>query len=422
MKVKKLPNVLALHLKRFKYQEESQKFIKLSYRVAFPFELRLFNTVDDAENADRLYELFAIVVHIGGGPHHGHYTTIIRSQECWFLYDDDNVESIKESDIPKYFGESSVGAGYVLFYQAPDMKTEAQPETESVAPIPGPLGGSSSNANSPEDSMAPKESIVEHSPRDLKSSQNGNDVPHNIDGESPRLKHSPSEEERHRLKHEKSLPSKLSLRFSDRSPPPIPTLPGKRPKSGGDGALGNPKNWLKAIKRPYEPPSSFPQLQESQTHGSSALKYSHSRALSATDATPDHDVTHTNGTAIRTPKVVLNDPPHQAQMARPRSAAPLPLKPSHFERSLPDPPAAVPSPIAKDPPKDDVLHTANSHSHNSVPAPAPRSTPSPESGTTNPPTSTSHNIMTPLSIKKAVRKMSLSSMPMKFAGLGRRER
>ena len=65
MKIKKLPNVLALHLKRFKYQEDVGKYIKLTYRVAFPFELRLFNTVDDAQNPDRLYELFAIVVHIG---------------------------------------------------------------------------------------------------------------------------------------------------------------------------------------------------------------------------------------------------------------------------------------------------------------------------------------------------------------------
>ena len=65
MKIKHSPNILALHLKRFKYQEDLQKYVKLSYRVAFPFELRLFNTVDDAVNPDRLYELFAIVVHIG---------------------------------------------------------------------------------------------------------------------------------------------------------------------------------------------------------------------------------------------------------------------------------------------------------------------------------------------------------------------
>lgn len=67
MKIKRLPNILALHLKRFKYQEESGRYIKLSYRVAFPFELRLFNTVDDVEDGDRdrLYQLFGIVVHIG---------------------------------------------------------------------------------------------------------------------------------------------------------------------------------------------------------------------------------------------------------------------------------------------------------------------------------------------------------------------
>lgn len=51
MKIKKLPNILALHLKRFKYQEQLQKYIKLTYRVVFPFELRLFNTVCTNINA-----------------------------------------------------------------------------------------------------------------------------------------------------------------------------------------------------------------------------------------------------------------------------------------------------------------------------------------------------------------------------------
>lgn len=66
MKIKTLPNILALHLKRFKYQEDVGRYVKLSYRVVFPFQLRLFNTSDDTENPDRLYELFAIVVHVGG--------------------------------------------------------------------------------------------------------------------------------------------------------------------------------------------------------------------------------------------------------------------------------------------------------------------------------------------------------------------
>jgi hypothetical protein len=178
MKVKKLPSILALHLKRFKYQEDVQRFIKLSYRVAFPLELRLFNTVDDADNADRLYELFAIVVHIGGGPHHGHYTTIVRSRGAWVVFDDDTVESVKESDIPKYFGDSNVGAGYVLFYQAADLappsatsQAEPQPKPKeaveeeplSAVPIPEP-------SNLPlEIPVAPESNHVPHDSHLLKA-------------------------------------------------------------------------------------------------------------------------------------------------------------------------------------------------------------------------------------------------------------
>ncbi|KAJ3877893.1 hypothetical protein F5051DRAFT_407196 [Lentinula edodes] len=121
MKIKKLPNVLALHLKRFKYQEDSNKYIKLSYRVAYPLQLRLFNTVDDAEDADRLYNLFAIVVHLGNGPHHGHYISIIKTLGTWFVFDDDNVYPIPEKDIPKYYGDSNAGSAYVLYYEAADI-------------------------------------------------------------------------------------------------------------------------------------------------------------------------------------------------------------------------------------------------------------------------------------------------------------
>ena len=50
MRVKKLPQILALHLKRFKYMEQLNRFTKLSYRVVFPLELRLFNTVSNLFN------------------------------------------------------------------------------------------------------------------------------------------------------------------------------------------------------------------------------------------------------------------------------------------------------------------------------------------------------------------------------------
>ncbi|KAI0782512.1 hypothetical protein BC629DRAFT_1582630 [Irpex lacteus] len=122
MKIKKLPNILALHLKRFKYQEDLGKYIKLAYRVAFPLELRLFNTADGTSNPDRLYELFAIVVHIGSGPHHGHYVSIVKARGgTWYLFDDEKIDAIKETDIPRYFGDSNAGSAYVLYYQAADL-------------------------------------------------------------------------------------------------------------------------------------------------------------------------------------------------------------------------------------------------------------------------------------------------------------
>ncbi|KAK0531128.1 hypothetical protein OC835_003780 [Tilletia horrida] len=146
MKVKQLPNVLALHLKRFKYEEAVQKYIKLAYRVVFPMQLRLFNTSDVATNPDRLYTLFAIVVHIGAGLHHGHYIAIVKVGSRWVSFDDDTVETIDEMDIAKYFGDTpGTGSAYVLFYQADDLDREAL----GLGPIRTATGGSNSSLSLP---------------------------------------------------------------------------------------------------------------------------------------------------------------------------------------------------------------------------------------------------------------------------------
>ncbi|MBN3294797.1 UBP46 hydrolase, partial [Polypterus senegalus] len=97
MRVKKLPMILALHLKRFKYMEQLHRYTKLSYRVVFPLELRLFNTSSDAINLDRMYDLVAVVVHCGSGPNRGHYITIVKSHGFWLLFDDDIVEPARSS-------------------------------------------------------------------------------------------------------------------------------------------------------------------------------------------------------------------------------------------------------------------------------------------------------------------------------------
>ncbi|KAI4121408.1 MAG: hypothetical protein LQ338_006378 [Usnochroma carphineum] len=119
MKIKRLPRILALHLKRFKYTEDLQRLQKLFHRVVYPYHLRLFNTTDDAEDPDRLYELYAVVVHIGGGPYHGHYVSIIKTEDRgWLLFDDELVEPVDKSYVRNFFGDRpGLACAYVLFYQ-----------------------------------------------------------------------------------------------------------------------------------------------------------------------------------------------------------------------------------------------------------------------------------------------------------------
>ncbi|KAL6079056.1 hypothetical protein QOT17_001207 [Balamuthia mandrillaris] len=90
LKIKELPHILIVHLKRFKFTENYQ-FRKLSYCVSFPFEMRLTNTCQDTVDKYRFYDLYAIVVHIGSSPYSGHYICFVKSQGTWLVFDDDYV-------------------------------------------------------------------------------------------------------------------------------------------------------------------------------------------------------------------------------------------------------------------------------------------------------------------------------------------
>lgn len=144
MKIKRLPKILALHLKRFKYTEDLQRLQKLFHRVVYPYHLRLFNTTDDAEDPDRLYELYTVVVHIGGGPYHGHYVSIVKTQDRgWLLFDDEMVEPVDKSFVRNFFGgQQSLACAYVLFYQETTLeavKREQEAEKALAVAQPTPV-------------------------------------------------------------------------------------------------------------------------------------------------------------------------------------------------------------------------------------------------------------------------------------------
>ncbi|KAG5939490.1 hypothetical protein E4U53_007791 [Claviceps sorghi] len=138
MKVKRLPKILTLHLKRFKYTEDYSRLQKLFHRVVYPYHLRMFNTTDDAEDPDRLYELYAVVVHIGGNAYHGHYVSIIKTQDRgWLLFDDEMVEPVDKHFVRNFFGDKpGMATAYVLFYQETTFeKVRREQEKEGMEEV-----------------------------------------------------------------------------------------------------------------------------------------------------------------------------------------------------------------------------------------------------------------------------------------------
>jgi ubiquitin carboxyl-terminal hydrolase 9/13 len=154
MKLKTLPKILALHLKRFKYTEDLQRLQKLFHHVSYPYYLRLLNTTDSSDEPDRLYELYAVVVHIGGGPYHGHYVSIVKTQDRgWLLFDDENVEPVDKSFVCEFFGgETNLACAYVLFYhettaeamyreQDLEGRLDLSNDANNLAPVNGKMNG-----------------------------------------------------------------------------------------------------------------------------------------------------------------------------------------------------------------------------------------------------------------------------------------
>lgn len=135
MKIRKLPQILALHLKRFKFEPQINRHVKLQHVVRYETTLRLGNTTDDAIDPDRLYELYAVVVHLGGASYHGHYIACVRTDHLgWILYDDEHVERIPESVVMRFVGgeDSATACAYVLFYRTVDLEEPLESKASLV--------------------------------------------------------------------------------------------------------------------------------------------------------------------------------------------------------------------------------------------------------------------------------------------------
>ena len=108
IQIYKCPYYFIIHLKRF-IDEKS----KINTEVNFPIRgLNLKDyIVDENDNIEKIYDLTGIMYH-SGNLQYGHYYAICYNIKLkkWFLFNDDKVNEIKESDI-------SIKEAYVLFYR-----------------------------------------------------------------------------------------------------------------------------------------------------------------------------------------------------------------------------------------------------------------------------------------------------------------
>ena len=100
-----LPAVLQLQLKRFEYDSEQAKMVKLNHRYEFSEQIDLNKYVLNSDG-EYIYRLFSILVHKGSA-NTGHYYSYIspKLDGEWYLFNDDSVEkSLSSQALQGNFG------------------------------------------------------------------------------------------------------------------------------------------------------------------------------------------------------------------------------------------------------------------------------------------------------------------------------
>jgi len=110
MKIKELPPILIIHLKRLRKGNSS--IVKISEKVDFPLrdlDMSRFTTEPNREDNKRPYHLFGVVSHIGSALS-GHYTSQVLSGDTWTECNDSQIGL----SIP---GPTQAQTAYILFYR-----------------------------------------------------------------------------------------------------------------------------------------------------------------------------------------------------------------------------------------------------------------------------------------------------------------
>lgn len=115
LRIKKIPPVLSIQLKRFKHNFANETS-KIETKVHAPLFLNLTRYASDYAGLDQIdsnkvYELFAVVSHIGS-VNTGHYVALVKNNTGqWFKFDDSVITHISHEEV-------QATNAYLLFYIA----------------------------------------------------------------------------------------------------------------------------------------------------------------------------------------------------------------------------------------------------------------------------------------------------------------
>ncbi|KAG7300332.1 hypothetical protein JYU34_015922 [Plutella xylostella] len=107
--LRRLPNVLCLHLKRFRWHNYFRT--KVDTSISFPLSaLDMSQFVPASGRGERaLYDLAAVIVHHGSGAGSGHYTAFAINEDQWFHFNDQTVRATDAETVASC-------KPYILFY------------------------------------------------------------------------------------------------------------------------------------------------------------------------------------------------------------------------------------------------------------------------------------------------------------------
>uniref|UniRef100_A0A158R3V6 ubiquitinyl hydrolase 1 n=1 Tax=Syphacia muris TaxID=451379 RepID=A0A158R3V6_9BILA len=113
-RITRLPEVLCIHLKRFRH--DSSYSTKVSTNVSFPlYDLDLspfYTPMNNSNDIPAVYDLCAFVTHRGTSAESGHYLAYCKNEydNNWYEFDDTVVTKLETADV-------LTKEAYVLFYQ-----------------------------------------------------------------------------------------------------------------------------------------------------------------------------------------------------------------------------------------------------------------------------------------------------------------